>query len=233
MNTLAQQKVGDLVREDLSLAKIFSAFEIDYCCGGRKTLEISCAENNIDLNKVVEAINLHRDSGEKENHANKIDFNSFTLSKLVDHIIDTHHVYLYNALPRIHQLLNKVADKHGNIHPELIELQNIYQTFRLELEQHMQKEEGVLFPAIQSIEQNPSAISAWIKSPISVMMSEHEQAGDALKSMRKITHHYQLPTDACNSYLVLFHDLQEMEKDLHLHVHKENNILFVKVMGEI
>jgi len=233
MNTLTQQKVGDLVREDLNLAKIFSEFEIDYCCGGRKTLETSCAEKNIDLNAVIQAIESHRSCHENYCHQNKIDFNLMTLAELVDHVIDTHHVYLYDAFPHIHQLLNKVTNKHGNVHPELFELQKIYHTFRLELEQHMQKEEGILFPAIQSLEKNTGTIFAWLQSPIAVMLSEHEQAGEALRMMRKITNDYQLPKDACKSYLVLFRDLQQLEKDLHLHIHKENNILFPKVVQRI
>jgi regulator of cell morphogenesis and NO signaling len=59
-----------------------------------------------------------------------------------------------------------------------------------------------------------------------MMMMEHDNAGHLLKEMRELTWDYTPPADACMSYRTLYQALDELEKDLHEHIHLENNILF-------
>jgi regulator of cell morphogenesis and NO signaling len=44
--------------------------------------------------------------------------------------------------------------------------------------------------------------------------------------MRVLTDEYRRPSDAYNTYRAMLDGLRELEQDMHLHVHKENNILF-------
>jgi len=143
-----------------------------------------------------------------------------SLADLIDHILTKHHAWLKTELPRLDRLRQKVTAADRATHADsLLPLGETFQALRQELEAHMMKEELVLFPMIR-------AGSSSVANPIRVMEQEHDSAGLALERMRAVTGNYTLPTDACNSYRALFAGLQELEADLHRHIHLENNILF-------
>jgi regulator of cell morphogenesis and NO signaling len=58
------------------------------------------------------------------------------------------------------------------------------------------------------------------------MEHDHDSAGAALARMRRMTNDFTLPADACNSYRALYQSIAALERDTHVHIHKENNILF-------
>jgi regulator of cell morphogenesis and NO signaling len=151
------------------------------------------------------------------------------LGMLADRIVESHHAYLNEALPRLDTLLTRVFDAHGAVHPELARMRLVFGGLKGELELHLMKEERILFPLIKELEAAdslPAIHCGTVNNPIGVMEHEHDSAGSALKELRELSGGYALPADACTTYRVLFHSLQELEADLHRHIHRENNILF-------
>ena len=141
------------------------------------------------------------------------------LPDLVDHIVTTHHRYLEDELPLLDALAAKVLSVHGDRHPELREVKTLVAAIRAELEPHIRVEEEMLFPAIQG-----SSMAA-LSDLLTAIEEEHEQAGDLLAALRRVTAAYEAPPDACASYRSLFERLEALELDTHLHVLKENHTL--------
>jgi regulator of cell morphogenesis and NO signaling len=219
--------VGQLVTERPSRAKVFEKFAIDYCCGGKLPLAALCAKKGIDPAVVLAALEA-ADASPEEVHT---DWSQAPLDVLATHILEVHHAFLHEELPRVSMLSQKVARVHGGHHPELIEIAEIYHRFAEQMLMHMAKEERVLFPAIIRLAQGDGSFP--VNGPISVMEAEHDDAGRDLEALRELTNNYTVPEDACNSYRALFAGLAEIEADTHLHVHKENNILFPRAIAKL
>jgi regulator of cell morphogenesis and NO signaling len=218
--------VGHLVAERPSRSRIFERWGLDYCCGGKKPLDQACAEKSIDLHAVMRDL-LENDTRPPADP--ETDWLSASLDSLADHIVETHHAYLREALPRLSELTRRVRDAHGEKHPELVELAATFMDLRYELENHMMKEEIVLFPLVKTLEASdslPPIHCGSVNNPIRVMEMEHDDAATALTKMRALTGDYTPPADACNTYLAMLDALEELEADMHQHIHKENNILF-------
>ena len=222
------QTVGNLVSERPARARIFEALGIDYCCGGKIPLKEAC--NHLGLNpdtvlKALAEVDTSPEAGP--------DCNAMSLTELVDHIVDTHHAYLNNELPRLTGLIEKVVAAHGEKDARLAALAGVFHDLQAELEMHMNKEEQVLFPAVRELE-GASTLPVFhcgsLSNPIGVMEMEHDNAGKALAEIRRLSDDYATPEWACNTYRALMDGLSTIEKDLHLHIHKENNILFPRVI---
>jgi regulator of cell morphogenesis and NO signaling len=153
---------------------------------------------------------------------------------LVDHLESTHHAYLRVALPRLCALADKVASVHGERHPELSEVARLVVELRADLEPHLLKEERVLFPMVRELAGAavaPEFHCGTLANPIRVMSQEHDAVGELLALLRATTGDYAVPADGCASYAALYTGLAELEADTHLHVHKENNVLFPAVLA--
>ncbi|MCC6428284.1 MAG: iron-sulfur cluster repair di-iron protein [Phycisphaerales bacterium] len=227
----AAPTVGQLVAQRPARARVFERLGIDYCCGGRKTLAAVCAQRGLEVSLVQSQL----DAIDAEPHeGGEPDWTTAPLSTLADHIQSVHHGFLNRELPRLGALVRKVATVHGDVHPDLRRLNDVFADFSQELRAHMAKEESVLFPRIRALEsgspQDPSS-SCPLEAPVRRMMQEHDDAGIALAAMRDLTHGYVPPEDACGSYRVMLSGLQELETDMHTHVHKENNILFPRALA--
>lgn len=226
---LIETTVGQLVVERPSRARVFEKLGIDYCCGGKKPLRQAIVESKLDAEVVIQAIEDEA-AGNAQPQAER-NWATASLTDLADHIEQTHHAYLKQELPRLEFLTGKVANRHGDRRPELVEIHTIFLYFKAELEHHMMKEEHVLFPLCRQLDNADGPIQAHcgsINNPITVMIREHDDAGDALARFRKLTNDYTPPDDACNTYRAMFDSLRQLEQDMHQHVHKENNILFPK-----
>jgi regulator of cell morphogenesis and NO signaling len=221
--------VGQLVTERPGRARVFEAFGIDYCCGGKKPLAQAIEEKGLERQTVLRLL----DAFDEQAPEAERDWSKSSVAALADHIEQTHHAYLKSELPRLEHLVNKVASRHGSHTPQLVDLARVFAAFKLELESHMQKEEVVLFPVCRQMEratsQQPFHCGS-VENPIALMIQEHEDAGDALQRMRELTNDYTPPADACNTYRALFDSLHDLEQDMHRHVHKENSILFPKAL---
>jgi regulator of cell morphogenesis and NO signaling len=228
-NTKLESTVGQLVTERPGRARVFEAFGIDYCCGGKKPLAQAIRENGLDEKAVLRIL----DTFDEQAPQTEREWSKATLTELADHIEQTHHAYLKQELPRLEFLVNKVANRHGSHTPGLVELAAVFNAFKAELESHMRKEEVVLFPICRAMDcaTGPQQFRCGsVENPIAVMVREHDDAGDAMRRMRQLTNDYSPPIDACNTYRAMFDSLRELEQDMHRHVHKENSILFPKAV---
>lgn len=224
----AEKTVSDLVVERPGRSRLFEELGIDYCCGGGVPLAEACAGVGLDPDEVLAELE-RQEAGRAEDDSGPA---SMGLGELVDHILKTHHAYLREELPRLGLLVNKVTNAHGNAHPELLELRDVFEKLSAELEEHTEKEEQVLFPACRELERGVSVFPfGSVEGPIAAMMAEHVEAGGYLGRMRELTWDYDLPQDACNSYRAMLDGLAELERDTHYHIFKENSILFPKAVS--
>jgi len=229
---LMDQTVGQLVVDRPSRARIFEKFGIDYCCGGGKPLREAIEQAGLNANSVLAELQREQNASDSQ-PAGQRDWATASLSNLCDHIEQTHHAYLRQELPRLEFLTAKVASRHGQRRPELIQIRDIFASLKAEMESHMIKEERILFPMCRQLDNAdrlPQFHCGSVSNPISVMIREHDDAGDALSRIRVLSNNYTAPDDACNTYHALFHSLHQLERDMHQHVHKENNILFPRAI---
>lgn len=230
----ASDTIGEMVVKDYRKAQVFKKLGIDFCCGGKKTVEEVCRTKGLDVERVKAELNAV--SGEAEQNENN--FDNWNLDFLADYIVNTHHDYVRTNVPFITELASKVASVHGKQHPELVKVADIFNRLGKDLRLHLVKEETIVFPFIKGLllnektgKNSPAKAFDSIQTPTQMMELEHEQAGDDLAEIRNLTRDYTLPEDACTSYTVLFKKLQQFENDLFNHVHLENNILFPKAIA--
>ncbi|MCH8254861.1 MAG: iron-sulfur cluster repair di-iron protein [Gemmatimonadetes bacterium] len=229
MNELEIQTVGQMVVERPQRSRVFDRLHIDYCCGGKRTLEEACTKRGLDLKTVI--AELEAFDAEAEAQGDAVRPANLTMTELADDIERTHHAYLREELPRLGGLVKKVSAVHGQAHPWLTGLTSVYAELVAELEPHMLKEEQILFPLIRELDQattTPSFHCGSVGNPIRMMEMEHQNAGAALDRIREMTTDYEIPEGACNSFRAMLSGLEHLEADLHLHIHKENEILFPK-----
>jgi len=229
----AEMTVRSVVAGDSRTAAVFERHGIDYCCGGDRTIDQACREAGVSAEAVLADLAALPDT----DAAPPPRFAAWDPGFLVDYIVANHHAYVRGALPTILAHTRKIAEKHGARHPELAEIARTFEDVAGELTQHMMKEEHILFPYVKTLAAqaaagcppSPSPFGT-VANPIHMMEREHESAGGAMRRIRELTHGYQLPDDACETYQVTFAELQEFERDLHQHVHLENNLLFPKAV---
>jgi regulator of cell morphogenesis and NO signaling len=225
MKNLLEQNVADIALENVRTIPVFEQYHVDYCCHGRRPLGEALRELHVSESQF-----LH-DFEEilSQNGTEKSEFNKLALSDLIDHIENKHHRYLQELYPILTFQLDKLWEKHGERHPELKHIRLEVAALFAELLMHLQKEEQILFPVIKKME-NGIPVGLPIHAPIQVMEHEHDDAGDALARLRKLTNNYTPPEDGCGTYQVAFKELAELEADLHQHIHLENNLLFTKAL---
>lgn len=212
---------------------VFEHFQLDYCCGGNRPLDKACAEKCIAAEMVLAALREVVDRQPAEE-----DFSDATAAELIRHIVATHHAFVRAELPRLRQMAGKVASKHGPIHPEATFIERILEQLDEELLFHLNKEERILFPYVEQLEQSqkenaapPAACFGSIESPIRQMVHEHEGAAGLLQEMREATRGFTPWAGACPTTAGLYYGLKAFEKDLHRHVHLENNLLFPRAIA--
>ena len=222
--------VRDVATELPQSTRIFEKLKIDYCCGGGQPLAEACASAGIDVDNVMEMLT-------EVTHSKSQDEDFQTLTELITYILDTHHVFTKAEMDRLQSLADKVLHAHGGNHPELIHLDELLTRLCADLQPHLFKEEQVLFPYIVATEEAanqkraiPFAPFGTVNNPIRMMMKEHDTAGQILRELRALTSDYKVPADACISYKTLYQALENFERDLHQHIHLENNILFPRAL---
>ncbi len=228
MSDLSAKTLGALVVDTPAAARVFEQQGLDYCCGGGQTLSEACTSAGVGLSDVLEEL-AGLDSQDAETPSIPTG-----VAELVDHIEREHHSYLNREMPRLAALAAKVEGVHGERHPEVKEVRSLVDEVRADLEPHMFKEENVLFPMIRELDASTTHIDfhcGTLSNPISCMMMEHDQVGELLLRLRAAAQDYEPPSDACTSYRLLYASLAELEADTHLHIHKENNLLFPAVIA--
>ena len=227
------QIIGELVARDYRTASVFKKYSIDFCCQGNRTIEEACEKKNIDTKKVLEDLVAMMEAKSEST----TDYQSWPLDLLADYIEKKHHRYVQEKTLEIQPYLDKICKVHGERHPELLEIKEVFNASAGELAAHMKKEEMILFPFIRKMTkaklENTKVDAAHfgtVKNPIQMMMNEHTVEGNRFRKIEELSNNYTPPLDACNTYRVSFALLKEFEQDLHLHIHLENNILFPRAI---
>jgi regulator of cell morphogenesis and NO signaling len=230
--------VRELVGRYPQTRKVFENHGIDYCCGGGQCLADAANQRGVELAVLVAALGQSLQAASPGTAPTDKDWYAASLGELVDHIVKVHHRYMHDALPRLRMLIQKVLNAHGLNHGDMLrQVQALYGALDAELSSHLMKEEQILFPYVVAVEahardgaEQPVACFGSVRSPIQQMEHEHESAGGLLVELREVTGNYALPPDACPTFAALYEGLQEMEADLHQHIHLENNILFPRAI---
>lgn len=234
MTIQTTKTVREIAVELPSATRLFEKLGIDYCCGGARPLAEACQKAGLVVDAVVAS--LEQIGSAPDGQAR--DWQAESLTDLIAHINDTHHVFTREEMDRIEPLLAKVCKVYGEKRPELPRIQALFQDLQRELLAHMMKEEQVLFPYVRQLEMaaatasaKPYAFFGTVQNPVRMMMLEHDAAGEVLAQLRELSDNYTPPAEACISYQTLYRALADLEQDLHQHIHLENNILFPRAIG--
>ncbi len=228
------QTVASLAVAKPASTRVLEGLGIDYCCGGSRSVADACAAAGITLEELEQRIA----QTEPAKASGASDWSQAALKDLIAHIVGTHHAYLNRELPRLAEIFDKVLAAHGKNHPELGGLRERFDDMDNELMSHMFKEEHVLFPYMERLEEarerhEPVAPPPFgsVRFPIRMMFAEHDSAADALQALRTRSWNYTVPSDGCPTFHALYAGLKELESDLHQHIHLENNILFPRAIA--
>jgi regulator of cell morphogenesis and NO signaling len=235
MALMTARTVRELAVENPAATRVFERFGIDYCCGGNQPLEQACQRAGVSIEEVVDSLEMEQETARAAKQIRE--WQSEPLSELITHIKNTHHKYTREETVRLAALLHKVCSVHAKNHPELFEIRETFGSLSQELLTHLMKEEMVLFPYIERMEESiiqgepvlPAPFGK-VENPVAMMEHEHDSAGNALRAIRKASSEFTPPVDACVSYQTLYKALGAFEADLHQHIHLENNILFPRAI---
>ena len=234
MTLTITKNVRDYAIETPQTIPVFEKLGIDYCCGGNRPLEEACAAANLNLDEVLKSLETALAEPVRPNDR---ELRAGSLAELISHIVKTHHAYVRTQIPEAERLMEKVYSKHGANHPELAHIRGVFHGLGQELMAHLMKEENILFPYIERMEESvvqhdpilPPPFGT-VANPVRMMEHEHDSAGVALKALRETSQGYTPPADACTSFQALYTALANFEKDLHQHIHLENNVLFPRAL---
>lgn len=219
-----QMTLSDLVTSRPGLARDLEKLELDYCCHGKRSLADAAEAQGLDLDEVVKTLE------QVDAPVVEADWVNLGLAELASHVCDKHHKYLWEEMPRLSMLTDKIAQVHGANHPELLEVATLYAALRVAFEPHLRREEIRIFPAIGRVEERPDAE---LPAMIERLVDEHEAVAQIFEKIRELTDGYTTPADGCNTYAMTMQGLAELEADTFQHVHKENNVLFPRALEKL
>lgn len=216
------QTLGDVVLSVPGADRVFRSYGVDFCCGGSRTLEEALQEAGAAADQIVAALAANASAGRPDEDG--VDVTALSIAGLIDYIVDKHHTFVKRELPAVAELTTTVLRAHGQRHGEaLSEVHSLFGQLRIELEQHLIKEEKTLFPLFHDEKY------ALAEAVMAETESEHDTAGSVLKCLRRVTDDYQVPADGCTTFSLLYQKLEALEGDLFQHIHLENNLLFPQV----
>lgn len=235
MKSVIDQTIGDIVAEDYRTAQVFKNHKIDFCCNGGRSLQEVAVEKSLDIQELKNEIAKTKEKKQE----GAIDFESWPLDLLSDYIVKTHHRYSEKQTQVIKPYLDKICKVHGGHHPELFKIKELFDNIAGDMASHMKKEELILFPFIKRIvkaKENNEELKAHpttgsVENPVNMMKHEHDDQGEAFRQIAELSNDYTTPSDGCNTYKVTLGLLEDLENDLHKHIHLENNILFPKAIA--
>ncbi|RLD23858.1 MAG: iron-sulfur cluster repair di-iron protein [Bacteroidetes bacterium] len=232
MTITKSKTVAEIVTENIKTAHVFKKYGIDFCCGGGISVEKACAKKGLDYSRLEKELSAVDKVVDKA-----YDYDKWDLNFLIDHIINVHHKYVEENIPLLLQYADKVAKVHGHHYVEVVKINSLLREVANELSAHMKKEEIMLFPFIKLLVNSkkegtvsPPPPFGTVNNPIQMMEHEHETVGEIFKTISQLSNNYTPPEEACNTFRALYAKLEEFEKDLHQHIHLENNILFPKAI---
>ncbi|MFB6264244.1 MAG: iron-sulfur cluster repair di-iron protein [Bradymonadaceae bacterium] len=219
-------ELAELVEQNPARARIFEDYNLDFCCGGDQSLREACDESGLSIDEIREALELV-DARSETDGPEQLD----SAADLVDFIVDHHHEFLREELAPLGELVEKVERVHGDGHPELHEVAEAFEELAREIPKHLSEEEQIVFPAVRRLEAGDASEAQLqtAREVLSRLEEDHDDTADLLEQIREATDEFEVPDDACPSYENMLERLERLEEDLHLHVHRENNVLFEMV----
>jgi regulator of cell morphogenesis and NO signaling len=220
--------LAELVEQNPGRARVFESLGLDFCCGGKRPLEEAVEATDLAVDEIVDRLR-EADERQEETDAPASDA---SMTEWVDHIVETHHAYLKEELDPLAKLVDKVVGVHGENHPELEQVQEAYQTLAREMPVHLSEEEQILFPAIRHLEGHGTSSNEreTARQLVQGLEQDHDNTAECLEVIREATDDFEVPDDACPSYRNMLERLERLERDIHMHVHRENNVLFPRVV---
>ena len=220
-----QTRISDIVKSHYQTAQVFEKHGLDFCCKGKRPLAEACEEKGFDTEQIFKELqDSVKDSGGADNH-----YEAWTADFLADYIVQQHHNFVRINSPLLQLHAEKVAMRHGDTHPENLEIRELVEAVVDEMREHMEKEENIVFPMVKKIAKGEPVED--FEKLINELESEHTSAGNAFERIRELSNNFMPPANACTTYKLLYAELDAFEKDLHKHVHLENNILFPKAIA--
>jgi regulator of cell morphogenesis and NO signaling len=222
--------VKDIVNELPKTSDVFKKNRIDFCCGGNIPLSQAVTQNNLNMDSLMEELKeVYDQNGSTETNLEVwTDSDSNTI---IDHVISQYHRVTEEELKALSPYVTKVSRVHGDNHPELLKVNELFYEFKKEMIEHQAKEEAVVFPLIRQLADNRVVNREEAVAMIVELEKEHDHAGELLRQIRAITSDFELPLDACGTYRLVFKRLEDLEGLTFMHVHLENNILFPRYLA--
>ncbi|WP_075981459.1 iron-sulfur cluster repair di-iron protein [Bacillus massilinigeriensis] len=223
--------VRDIVNELPKSSDLFKKYRIDFCCGGNIPLLEAASEKSISIDELMKQLEELYISNENS----KEDIEVWTNSKsdvIIEHIKNHYHRSLEEELANLSPYVTKVSKVHGDRHPELLKVHELFYELKKELLEHTAKEEASVFPMLLKLDEQNVENREEIINEIIELEKEHDHAGNILRELREITSDYLLPFDACGTYRLVYSRLEGLESHTFDHVHLENNILFPRYIGK-
>jgi regulator of cell morphogenesis and NO signaling len=226
----ANSLVKDIVNELPKTSDVFKKNRIDFCCGGNIPLTEAVEQNNLNLDNLIDELKVVFEKYETTEKDVEVWTNSDSTT-IIDHVISNYHRVSEEELIALSPYVTKVSRVHGDNHPELLKVYELFYEFKKELMEHMAKEEAVVFPLIKqladgTVENREEAIAMIVE-----LEKEHDHAGEILRDIRAVTSDFTLPLDACGTYRLVYARLEALEGLTFMHVHLENNILFPRFLS--
>ena len=230
----ATQSIREIVTAVPSAAAVFERFEIDLCSQADAQLERVCSELQLSVDQVLEKI---ADAESRANGAVSADVENYSMTRLIQHIVRTHHQTVRQELPRFAELSQRIATKHGDKAPHFKPMAALIEQLRAEMFAHLEKEEQILFPYIVRLAEAaadgtgvPYGCFRSVAQPISMMMREHDSAEQIMAEICRLTNGFEPPKWACPRNTAFHANLAAFESDLRQHVHLENDLLFPRAI---
>jgi regulator of cell morphogenesis and NO signaling len=234
MNAPDTVTLGEIVAENFRAAAVLDRFGLDFCCGGKRTLAEACEAKRVDsadVQRALGSLGVHpRSAGDPDA--------TWSADELTHYIVRRHHAYVREQGGIVTARLTKLIGVHGERHPELAAIAAHFREICAALLMHMMKEEQILFPYVRALSASaeqqlplPPNPFGTVRNPIRMMELEHQSAGGELAIIRELTNDYTPPDDGCTTYRVCFEELEAFDRDLRLHIHLENNVLFPKAVA--
>jgi len=221
--------IADIVRARPARSRVFEDLGIDYCCGGKRPLAEACRARGLEPAAVL-AMLSEADAARDESVP---DPSAMTLPELCDHIRDAHHGYLRDELPRLDFMTRKVAAVHGDREPRLLDVRRVFEAFCADITSHTREEDEQIFPAIRALGSGGGDRTAAraLAATLARMESEHDVTTAALERLETLTDYHTPPDWACNTFRALYDGLARLQRNMRLHTHKENNVLFPRILS--
>ena len=208
----AEQQIGQIAVQLPGATAVFRRLKLDFCCGGQVSLAKAAADKGLDADAVLaELAALQRSDAVPE---------AASPSALIDHILARYHEVHRAQLPELIRMARRVEAVHRDHSEVPAGLADALEAIEQELLSHMHKEEAVLFPMLRA------GGNSFVTQPIAMMRHEHNDHGEALEQIARLTHDITPPLGACNTWRALYAGLAQLRDDLINHIHLENNVLF-------